>query len=162
MLSAFKPNVTISIQVWLLLKHTGHTLGVTRFGLIHVQTVKKSFRRGTPPPPGIASTCYGYAAGGVPLAFTQEDFLVNVKIADTMLAAVRWLLKNSNSNTITNYYVTCYQHYSKLDIKISLNRINTVNLHEFVAKVKFPGTNVALPCLMIVFYPCVCVCVYRI
>ena len=27
-------------------------------------------------PPGIASTCYGYAAGGVPLAFTQEDFLV--------------------------------------------------------------------------------------
>ena len=40
--------------------------------------------RGTPspggypryPPPGIASTCYGYAVGGVPLAFTQEDFLV--------------------------------------------------------------------------------------
>ena len=31
---------------------------------------------GTPLPPGIASTCYGYAAGGVPLAFTQEDFLV--------------------------------------------------------------------------------------
>ena len=28
-------------------------------------------------PPGIASTCYGYAAGGVPLAFTQEDFLVS-------------------------------------------------------------------------------------
>ena len=28
------------------------------------------------PPPGIASTCYGYAAGGVPLTFTQEDFLV--------------------------------------------------------------------------------------
>ena len=26
------------------------------------------------PPPGIASTCY--AAGGMPLAFTQEDFLV--------------------------------------------------------------------------------------
>ena len=34
--------------------------------------------RGIPivPPPGIASTCYGYAAGGMPLAFTQEDFLV--------------------------------------------------------------------------------------
>ena len=76
----------------------------TRFGLIHVQTGKKNFRRGTPPPPvkgkffdtrfglihvqtgkfffaetpppGIVSTCYGYAAGGVPLAFTQEDFLV--------------------------------------------------------------------------------------
>ena len=28
------------------------------------------------PPPRIASTCYGYAAGGMPLAFTQEDFLV--------------------------------------------------------------------------------------
>ena len=35
---------------------------------------------GTPPPPGpgtgIASTCY--AAGGMPLAFTQEDFLIIV------------------------------------------------------------------------------------
>ena len=28
------------------------------------------------PPSNIASTCYGYAAGGMPLAFTQEDFLV--------------------------------------------------------------------------------------
>ena len=27
-------------------------------------------------PPRIASTCYSYAAGGMPLAFTQEDFLV--------------------------------------------------------------------------------------
>ena len=25
----------------------------------------------------MASTCYGYMAGGMPLAFTQEDFLVN-------------------------------------------------------------------------------------
>ena len=36
-------------------------------------------RGGTPSPgtpPRIASTCYGYVAGGVPLAFTQEDFLV--------------------------------------------------------------------------------------
>ena len=38
---------------------------------------KKNFRRGNPPPsPGIARTCYGYAAGGTPLTFTQEDFLV--------------------------------------------------------------------------------------
>ena len=29
-------------------------------------------------PPRIASTCYGYAAGGMPLAFTQEDFLVSI------------------------------------------------------------------------------------
>ena len=29
----------------------------------------------TPPPPGIGSTCY--VAGGMPLAFTQEDFLVS-------------------------------------------------------------------------------------
>ena len=29
-----------------------------------------------PPPPRIARNCYGYAAGGMPLAFTQEDFLV--------------------------------------------------------------------------------------
>ena len=31
---------------------------------------------GYPPPTEIASTCYGYAAGGVPLAFTQEDFVI--------------------------------------------------------------------------------------
>ena len=36
---------------------------------------KKIFVEG-PPPPGIARNCYGYAAGGMPLAFTQEDFLV--------------------------------------------------------------------------------------
>ena len=47
----------------------------TRFGLIHVQTGKKFYVEG-PSPPGIARTCYGYAAGGMPLAFTQEDFLV--------------------------------------------------------------------------------------
>ena len=29
LLSAFKPNVPISIQTWLLLKHTGHTLGAS-------------------------------------------------------------------------------------------------------------------------------------
>ena len=29
LLSAFKPNVLISIQAWLLLKHTGHTLGAS-------------------------------------------------------------------------------------------------------------------------------------
>ena len=46
----------------------------TRFGVIHVQTGKKNFRRGTPPPlPAIERTCY--AAGGMPLPFTQ-DFLV--------------------------------------------------------------------------------------
>ena len=37
----------------------------------------------TPPPPGIASTCYGYAAGGMPLAFTQEDFLVSFVSLET-------------------------------------------------------------------------------
>ena len=42
--------------------------------------------RGVPvvPPPGIASTCYGYAAGGMPLAFTQEDFLVIKIITEKM------------------------------------------------------------------------------
>ena len=47
----------------------------TRFGLIHVQTGKKFFVEG-PPPPGIARTCFGYVVGGMPFAFTQEDFLV--------------------------------------------------------------------------------------
>ena len=47
----------------------------TRFGLIHVQTGEKIFVKG-PPPPGIARNCYGYMVGSMPLAFTQEDFLV--------------------------------------------------------------------------------------
>ena len=47
----------------------------TRFGLIHVQTGKKNFCQGTPPP-RIPRNCYGYVAGGMALAFTQEDFLV--------------------------------------------------------------------------------------
>ena len=46
----------------------------TRFGLIHVQTGKFFFVKG--PPPRIARNCYGYTAGGMPLAFMQEDFLV--------------------------------------------------------------------------------------
>ena len=49
-----------------------------------------------PPPSGqisIASTCY--AAGGVPLAFTQEDFLVinvelNLKILDFFRNTLSW------------------------------------------------------------------------
>ena len=48
----------------------------TIFSLIHVQTGGKKFLSRDPPPPGIARNCYGYAAGGMPLAFTQEDFLV--------------------------------------------------------------------------------------
>ena len=84
------------------------TIFDTRFGLIHVQTGEKNFCRGTPPPskgknfwhqiwldtcsdweksflsrdpppPAIARNGYGYAAGGMPLAFMQEDFLVMVK-----------------------------------------------------------------------------------
>ena len=47
----------------------------TRFGLIHVQTGKKNFVKG-PPPHQIPRNCFGHAAGGMPLAFTQEDFLV--------------------------------------------------------------------------------------
>ena len=37
---------------------------------------KKFFVKGPPPHLGIARNCYGHAAGGMPLAFTQEDFLV--------------------------------------------------------------------------------------
>ena len=44
--------------------------------------LEKNFlsRAAPPPPPGIARNCFGYAAGGMPLAFTQEDFLV-IKIS---------------------------------------------------------------------------------
>ena len=44
-------------------------------GVPHVGGVPHPMSGGYPPTE-IASTCYGYAAGGVPLAFTQEDFLV--------------------------------------------------------------------------------------
>ena len=37
---------------------------------------KKFLLRDPPPPPRIARNCYGYAAGGMPLAFTPEDFLL--------------------------------------------------------------------------------------
>ena len=65
----------------------------TRFGLIHVQTGKKNFVKGPPPPPGMARNCYGYTAGGMPLAFTQEDFLVlfinaEVDLRDTIRFAI--------------------------------------------------------------------------
>ena len=49
-------------------------------------------------PPGIARTCYGHAAGGMPLAFTQEDFLVafDIKILKSQNSAheTHSLLKN--------------------------------------------------------------------
>ena len=64
---------------------------------------------GVPPPPirqsSIASTCY--AAGGVPLAFTQEDFLVltyfllgetfrfNTKLHDTIVPRIYHLPTNA-------------------------------------------------------------------
>ena len=38
--------------------------------------LRKNFFVKGPSPPRIARNCYGYAAGGMPLAFTQEDFLV--------------------------------------------------------------------------------------
>ena len=38
--------------------------------------LEKIFFLSKDPPPGIARNCYGHAAGGMPLAFTQEDFLV--------------------------------------------------------------------------------------
>ena len=60
----------------------------TRFGLIHVQTGKKIFVEG--PPPRIARNCYGYAAGGMPLAFTQEDFLVS-----NILMPSQWLISRN-------------------------------------------------------------------
>ena len=53
-------------------------------------------------PPKIASTCYGYAAGGVPLAFTQEDFLVLKNIHMT----------SPNSN-IPFKNQSCSQHFRK-------------------------------------------------
>ena len=46
-----------------------------------------------PPPPGIASTCYCYAAGGMPLAFKQEDFLVVLEISGCLVFVCLSLLE---------------------------------------------------------------------
>ena len=52
---------------------------------------------GTPPPTSTASTCY--AAGGVPLAFTQEDFLVQsfftLKVLDDKQRVSQWFFAGS-------------------------------------------------------------------
>ena len=52
---------------------------------------------GTPPPTSTASTCY--AAGGVPLAFTQEDFLVQsfftLKVLDDKQRVTQWFFAGS-------------------------------------------------------------------
>ena len=77
---------------------------------------EKNFCQGTPPP-SIARNCYGYTAGDMRLAFTQEDFLVfcvifQVKAGDTVFF-IEWaiyvvLVKNRpqrlqlQSNPITN------------------------------------------------------------
>ena len=81
---------------------------------------KKKFRTGTPPPsPGIASTCYGYAAGGVPLAFTQEDFLVPmlmlyVYFPNVCTAGHLWFLAistwDSNETLLSYKHSTCYEY----------------------------------------------------
>ena len=50
---------------------------------------KKIFVKGPRPLLGIARTCYGYAAGGMPLVFTQEDFLV-VHFWGNNCKLIRW------------------------------------------------------------------------
>ena len=65
----------------------------TRFGLIHVQTGKKKIFVKGPPPPGIARNCYGHAAGGMPLAFTQEDFLVLHGVLPVEWSTLLWTAK---------------------------------------------------------------------
>ena len=64
-------------------------------------------RGGGVPPTEIASSCYGYAAGGVPLAFTQEDFLVVSKVYFPLLVVnrtqcTRKILAESRTHWITN------------------------------------------------------------
>ena len=69
----------------------------TRFGLIHVQTGKKNFLSRDPPSPGIARNCYGHAAGGMPLAFMQEDFLVYF--------CLHIIFKQKGNRTLTSSFV---------------------------------------------------------
>ena len=66
------------------------------------------------PPPGIASTCYGYAAGGMPLAFMQEDFLVSssyiISEINTINHRCRKSILKSRSQKHFND-VTCVEMY---------------------------------------------------
>ena len=66
---------------------------------------KKFFVKGTPHP-GIARNCYGYAAGGMPLAFTQEDFLLVLKFCS--------FPQNRIFALVTLDLVMCH-HFTKID-----------------------------------------------
>ena len=102
----------------------------TRFGLIHVQTGnffffqiwldtcsdwKKFFFCQRTPPPRIARNCYGHAAGSMPLAFTQEDFLVIT------------IYRRPNSISIQHFM----ELLQKLLSKPTLHRKNIVILGDF-------------------------------
>ena len=54
-------------------------------------------------PAGIASTCYGYAAGGMPLAFTQEDFLVCKYFVPTVKLQLQFFSKPPLKYVPTDY-----------------------------------------------------------
>ena len=68
----------------------------------------------------IASTCY--AAGGVSLAFTQEDFLVGICICDKLFPQSVLVMRQID-NLVHN---SCVFQFSLLGLSISSNTINSV------------------------------------
>ena len=80
---------------------------------------------GYPPPPSIASTCYGYAAGGMPLAFTQEDFLVFVyfrnpqKYDELISSCAAWFfsIKRDDANSMSSLYRVQVLEYTQRIVK---------------------------------------------
>ena len=73
---------------------------------------KKIFVEGPTPPDAIARSCYVYAAGGMPLAFTQEDFLVPIKFTCECKQAP-WkldVIRQSRKCNVLYYYIISFSH----------------------------------------------------
>ena len=69
--------------------------------------------RGTPPsPPQISHTRTGSAAGGMPLAVTQEDFLVTILFQYFKLVTNLYSSPNQNQGRVTSHYIVMMRmHY---------------------------------------------------
>ena len=78
---------------------------------------KKFLSRDPPPSPRIARNCYGYAAGGMPLAFTQEDFLVPFRALHSMVPRqLKCDQVNKNSKIPMCYFFTGAHCITKINL----------------------------------------------
>ena len=90
-----------------------------------------------PPPSGIARNCYGYAAGGMPLAFTQEDFLVKRSIYNFLRNSLISLKLEILFSMLQHTYSTVY------GCRVSANLLGF--------QLIYPATNVHFVSMFLVF-----------